>query len=338
MAQAQFQIVVPKFEGKANDSLGARAYFNNIDNAIIASGCTPARMAGLVRQNLRGPALTWLDTQVILGTAGLDSWTTLRPLMVAEFAPLLTVAQLADMERELVHKADSSVSAFFISCQRYHLEEDADLTADVRAAELYKSQFDRRVRLSFLKGLRSEIRMAMSGVDLTAASNADLLKAAKNAEVLVRKPGTTSGSVASADAVFDVAHLSDEGRALLAAFERRFNRGGGRGRGGGGGRGRGGRGGGPAEGAPRRPGPSQEELRARDRAKCGTCGKWVKHRTNECFSKQDGQTSRSDGGGGSGNRGGGRGGGSSRSYAQAAGADGEPEGEFAVYSEPAENE
>lgn len=336
---AQYRIDIGHFDGLGG-SLAARSFVHDVDNAIAASGVTPERMAGIVRGALRGAARAWIETAQELGTAGLASWTTLKPLFTAEFGGQLTVAELASLERQLEHKPAEKVSNFYVRCQRYHLEEDSDLTADVKADDIYKEQFTRRVKFSFMKGLRQEIRMAMAGVNVQTSTVAALLTAAKNAEILVMKKSDVAPSTSAADPKkqeIDAlqASLSDDGRAILAMMEHRFGRGG-KGKGGKGGRRGKGRGGPPgltdgggsaAPGPGRRAGPSLEVLRAREKALCHKCQKWVKHRANECFVGQD---SAPAGGAGRG------GGGNTRSYANAAGAAGDPGAEFQVfdYSDP----
>jgi hypothetical protein len=329
MAAAQYKLDVGTFDGTGG-SLKAKAFIRDVDNAIAASGVTPERMSGIVRGALRGEARLWIDTMEEMGTGGLGSWTTLKPLLREEFSGALTVAELATLESQLQHKAMERASAFYVRCQRYHLEEDADVTAVVKADDIYKDQFARRVKMSFMKGLRADVRMAMAGVDVKTSTGIQLLAAAKNAEILVMKKPEQQPQDNSKKSDIDAlqANLSEDGKAILAVMERRYGRGGRGGSGRGGGRGRGGRGrGGGGGGQQREGGVPLEVLQAREKALCGRCNKWVKHRTNECYTNLDGTATRGAGSGGRG--GGGRGG--QRSYANAAGAAGDPGDEFAVY-------
>lgn len=329
-AQGQYKIDIGHYDGTGG-SLRARSFIGDVDNALAASAVADARMAGIVRSALRGDARLWLDTQVSLGTAGLGLWSTLKPLLLLEFAARLTVAELAALERSLEHKGGERVAAFYVRCQRFHLEEDSDLPAATLASVIYTEQFARRVKFSFMKGLRAEVRLAMAGVDVQASSGPELLAAAKTAEILTMKKSEVAPQSKPTEVDAISAGLSTEGQAILAALERRFGRGGpprgGRGRGQPRGAQRG-RGNAPT-GENRRPGPSFQELQARDRALCGRCHKMVKHRTAECFNsvsdntaassgRQDprGPPTRSSGG---------------RSYAAAASATFEPGEEFQVY-------
>jgi hypothetical protein len=341
-AQAQYRVDIGKFNGKGG-SLPAKAFLRNVDAAIDASGMTPARMAGVVRQALEGDAKAWFDNEADQAAAGLNSWTTLRPLLEAQFCGPLTVAELAVLERDLDHKPNEKVNAFYVKCQRFHLEQDVDVAPDVRADDIYKAQFQRKVKFTFLKGLRPDVRQAMAGVNVQTATVAELLQAARNAEVLVMKshPPAAAGGEGRKQAEIDAlqANLSPDCRAMLAVMQHNFRaRGGARG---GGGRGRGGgRGGGSSggsasdgqarQGGQRRPGPSQETLRARQRELCNVCQQWVKHRPAECF-KNSSVTDGYGRGGGGGGRGAAPRGGGGRSYSNAAGASGDPGQEFAVY-------
>jgi hypothetical protein len=348
-AQAQYKLDIGTYDGTGG-TLKAKSFIADVNAAVQASGMADARMAGVVRSALRGDARLWIETQDALGTVGLGLWTTMQPLLSAEFCGSLTVAELVTLEKQLEHKPLEKVAAFYIRCQRFHLEEDQDLPQATKDDDIYKEQFGRKVKFSFMKGLRQEVRLAMAGIDVQDATAAQLLAAAKSAEVLVikkpaeQKADTDAKVKAQVDAL--TAGLSEDGRAILAVMEHRFFRGGrggrGQGRGGARGQGRGGRGRGyqpPAQdGGGRRPGPSQETLRAREKALCGKCNQWVKHRANECFQYQN-TDGAARGGGNQGNRGGGGGARGNRSYANAAGAHGPPESEFQVfdYEEPQGN-
>jgi hypothetical protein len=338
---ATYKVEIGHYDGQGG-SLRARAFIADVDNAIIAGGITDARMAGLAKTALRGEARTWLETQVQLETAGLGLWSTLKPLLVQEFSAPLTMVELASLEKSLEHKVGERVSAFYVRCQRYHLEEDADLLPAMRGEDIYKEQFARRVKFSFMKGIRSEIRSAMAGLNVQEATAAELLTAAKNAEILTMKKGTAPGGAgpstenkqqgaAEQEISALEAGLSEDSKAILAIMERRFfNAGRGRGGRGGGGRGRGGRGGRGGG----NPTPPLEVLQAREKAQCNRCGKWVKHRAKECFVNLDNQRG---GRGGQARGRGGRGGQGGQpqnfSYAQAAGAMANPEDEFVVYDD-----
>jgi hypothetical protein len=343
---ATYKVDIGHFDGQGG-TLRAKAFISDVDNALIAGNITDVRMAGLVKAALRGEARTWMDTQVDLRTPGLDAWSTLKPRLKAEFSAPLTMTELATLERQLEHRAGERVASFYTRCQRYHLEEDADIDAATRDEDIYQQQFQRRVKFSFMKGLRSEIRSAMTGMNVQASSAADLLAAAKNAEIMTMKKGTAPGGAPAATQAADKqtadpelaaleANLSEDSRAVLAILERRFGRGGSRGnrggggRGGRGGRGRGGRGG---RGGSYN-GPPLDVLQQREKQLCNRCNKWVKHRTAECYVDLD--APRRGRGGGRGNRGQGRGGGGGgdyASYAQAAGGAGAPEQDFFVYEE-----
>jgi hypothetical protein len=328
-AVAQYRVDVGMFDGTGG-SMRARQFIRIVDQAIASSGLTVQRMAAIVQSALRGAAALWFETRQSLGTAGLDSWTTLRPLLQAQYCRQLTMTELAAIERQLEHRNAEPVRDFFVRCEAYVLEEDADVEAADRQEQLYMNAYNRRVKALFIKGLKSQVRMAMVAIDVNAATGAALLAAAQSAETLLAsKPqAADSSSKREVDAVAAMnADTSEEGKAFIAAFQQRYGRGGG---GRGGFRGRGGRGGagrgapqGPAyqDGAGRRPGPSREVLQSREAALCGKCNKVVKHRTSECW----GVNPAPRGAG----RGGGRGRG--RSYASAAAATSDGNQEFVAY-------
>jgi hypothetical protein len=333
---ATYRIDLGSFDGLGGP-MAASNFCGDVTSASTAGNVPDARMAALVHGALKGNAKAWLEVQKGLLVQGLDLWTTMEPLFRAEFCTPLTVVELATLEKAMVHKAGEGVSAFYIRCQKYHLDEDIQEPDDVKTNAIYIAQFARRVKLTFMKGLKNEVRQAMVGSNVHTMTGPELLQAAKNAEMLQTRAagGNGSNAVAKSEAAAAEAALSPEGRAIVAVIENRFrSRGGGRG-----GRGRGfssqdGRGGGGRQ--PKA--VAQEVLRLREKAKCNRCGMMAKHRANECFVQLDGAPYEGSGRGGGNQRGRGRGRGRSASYAAAAAADGSGGNEFSVYDEPpAEN-
>jgi hypothetical protein len=338
---ATYRIDLGQFDGLGGP-MSATNFIADVASAMLAGAVPPNRMAALVHGALRGPAKAWLDVQKGLLVPGLDVWTTLEPLFRAEFCTPLTVVELAVLEKAMTHKSGESVAAFYVRCQKYHLDEDIQEDDATRAHAIYIAQFNRRVKLTFMKGLRAEVRMAMVGANVHAMTGPELLQSAKNAEMLQAKSPAAAGQGTPSAKQLEIAAaeaaLSPEARAMIAVMESRFrSRGGGRSSSGG----RGGRGGGAQDGRSNRAGVkpvSQETLKAREKAICGRCGILAKHRKAECFMELDGASNRPPArGGGGGQRGGGRGGGKPPSYAAAAAADGGSGNEFAVYDEPQEN-
>ena len=342
---AQYRVDIGTYDGQGGN-VRARAFVRDVETARLSSGMADANVAGIVRAAMRGDARIWIDTQDLIGTAGLGLWTTLRPLLLDAFAVTPTVNDLAEMEKTLEHKASESVLIFYTRCQRYHLEADADIPAEEQDTDAYRNQFGRKVKFSFMKGLREDIRLAMTSIDVPGSTGAQLLTAAKNAESILAKKtggaGGTSKGRAEVDAM--TANLSEDGKAVLASMgyqQRGGGRGGGRGRGYGRG-GREGRGGGRPPAAQDGGGPGGgrrqgsvplDVLQGRQRAHCTHCNKMVKHRANECFDNPNnasaGNPPRYTDGGAAPPRGGGRGGGRGRSYAAAAA--GDPGQEFETF-------
>jgi hypothetical protein len=339
---AQFRIDLGQYNGSGG-SLQAKAFIRKVDNAQEAGDVAGERMAGMVKNALKGVAEMWLETQQALGTAGLDNWGTLRPLMVAKFCKRLTVAELAQLEQTLTHKAGEKVEEFFTRCQRFTLEQDADLTNAQRADAAYQAQRDRKIKFNFLKGLREDVRRAMAGVDVNAVDNDVLLAAANNAEILTLKKSENEVKKPEVDALSP--DLTPEGRAIIAAMENRFFRGGvGRGaaRGRGNFRGRGGRNNNNRGGRTFVRDMTPEEARTRGFSFCRRHQNWGGHAEHDCrathlpigpsYNQNAGRGA--GGGGGWNNRG--RGGANRRSFASAAGASSDPANEFQAwtYDEP----
>jgi hypothetical protein len=307
MAAAQIRVDLPKFDDKTGGTIAARAFIAAADNAQVAGNINGARMAALVKGHLLGDAKEWLDTQVALGTNGLDDWDTLRPLFQAQFSRNMTMAELAALQRTLDHKTGEKTATFFVRCQRFHIEEDMGLPDATRAHAMYLAEFNRRVKMTFMKGLRPDIRLAMTGVDVNAATGPELLEAAKRAETLLMKDVKAPTAVASVQAPTAQDNvqqqvtailaanpgLSQEGQAMISAmasfnaFGRGGNRGGnngrggnGRGRGGGRGRGRGGQARGGNNGN-----NSNGTKTEKPKSWCKYHNKEVFHKENECYQK-----------------------------------------------------
>jgi hypothetical protein len=332
---AQYRIDVGTFTGTGG-SLQAKAFLRKVDNAAQAGEVEGPRMAGIVKNALKGTAEKWLENQISLGTAGLDNWNTLRPLMVTKFCKRLTVAELAALEDTLTHKAGERVEDFFTRCESFVLEQDADLADQVRQQAIYQAQRSRKIKFAFLKGLREDVRRAMAGVDVMAVDNAALLEAANNAEILCLKKSDVHGE-SSKPEVDELFSETPEGRQFVAYMDQRYSRGGG-GRGGARGRsnfrGRGGRNNNRGGGTPRRfvKDMTPEEARARGLNFCRRHQAWGGHAESDCRAMHlpigpfYNSAGRGATGGGWNNRG--RGGANRRSYANAAGASTDPANEF----------
>jgi hypothetical protein len=318
---AQYRIELGQFFGNGG-SLQAQAFIRKVDNAIQASDIEPERMAGMVKNALKGSAEMWLENQTAMGTAGLGSWTTLRPLMVAKFCKQLTVAELAALERTLEHKQGERVEEFFTRCQRFVLESDADTTNAHRATDAYKLQFERKIKFAFLKGLKEEVRRAMAGTDVNAATCDELLAAANNAETLTMKKSEASAEAKKPE--------------VDAVFQQGFTRGRGGQRGRGNFRGRGGRPNSRNRNFVDYRNLTPDDARAKGLTFCRRHQNWGKHSEADCRATDLPMGPSYNRGGTGGGFARGRGGGARRSYANAAGASDDPGNEFQpwAYDEP----
>jgi hypothetical protein len=349
---ATYKIDIGKFDN-TQGPLAARDFITGVDDADTMSDITDEALAALVRASLRGEAKTWITAEKLKGTPGLDTWSDLKPIFTERFCRPLNEAQLAVLQRACEHRAGESVRAFYTRCEMLIMEEDhGTVPALDKVTEVYKREFQRRVKLVFLQGLKSSVKTAMLSIKKRTATLAELLEAAEDAESVreVEKPTPimqppSAGNVASCgqsgeskqqqllQQAMAIPGLSSDGMAMVAAMATLWpNRGGGAGNRG---RGRGGRGRGNPQGGSQqqqgRPGPSLETLQAREKAMCGRCHKMVKHRTNECYTDlskparaKDAQTGR---GGYNQTRGG-------YSYSNAAASHSVQDSEFTVFDEP----
>jgi hypothetical protein len=340
MAGTNLRLELGSFDGSGGP-IAAKRFLKAADRAMISGEIDGPRMAAIVGSLLKGDARIWYDAEEDANTPGLEDWATLRPLMEANFCKPLTIAQLAVLRASLMQQKDEQVSKFFTRCKAFHLAEDAELPAATRAAPIFVNEFQRRHKLSFMTGLRPEIKLHMRGLNPNRVTVDDMLEEALNSEILTTTT-TQQGTVAAAAAEPSAEHsiaaltagLSEEGKKTMEAVQQLMAfqfRGRGRGRGGGRGYGnytqsfQGGRG---------RGGPSLAVLQGREKALCPRCNKMAKHRAPECYVNLE----KSAGRGGGFTRGGqqpGRGRGQAVSYAQAASADGfdDPNQEFVVYEE-----
>ena len=212
--------------------------------------------------------------------------------MEAKFCKPLTIAQLAVLRSGLIQRKDETVSMFFTRCKVFHLEEDSGLTQAQRAEAVFITEFTRRHKLSFMTGLRQEIKLHMRGINPNRSTLEEILEEAETAEIMTTpttphgavatlEHGKTSAEEAQAMAAL-TANLSEDGKKTVEAMQQlmafRFGNRGRTGRGGGRGGQQAGRG---------RGGPSLDVLQSREKALCQRCGKMAKHRTKECFVNLD---------------------------------------------------
>jgi hypothetical protein len=293
---AQYKMSFPTFDDSTGP-LGARDFVDAVDNAL-GGGVTDDKLAHLVRANLKGSAKTWLTAEMASGTAGLDRWSTLKPLFQEEFCTPLNLDELAVLEDTLTHRANEKVSAFYTRCKVFYIETFANSPQAVKDEDEFKHATSAMVNFKFIKGLREDVRKAMTGIDPQNSTPAQVLAAAKVAESLVLGKHKAAASVAATNASTGVsagqqmaaimdatAGLSAESRALVASAVSAFNV---RGRGNGRGQGQRGR------GQPR-PGAQQQQQhsggngngrgQAGKKRWCNYHQKMVKHAESECSIK-----------------------------------------------------
>ena len=128
------------------DTLTARAFLRDVEDAIMTGDLNDKEGAGLLRKQLRGTPREWMDLQIARGKEGFDKFSTLRPLFEARYCRPLTAAQLRSLEGTLVQKDKEKANAFMVRIERYLLEDDRDVEEDVKKTDAYKKAFDRRAR------------------------------------------------------------------------------------------------------------------------------------------------------------------------------------------------
>jgi len=264
------RINIREFDGTGGPTI-AQAFVGEVDDAIQGGNIKDGQAAGVVRSLFKGKARDWLAVQRQTKAADIKTWTRLRVIFQARFCKRMTIAELKQAEAALFMKTDESVDDFYDRVYKFHLDEDAGVTAARKATADYIVELNARIKKIFIKGLRNEIRNAMIGRDVTAENLDTLVNVARNAEILQMKP--SFAGVNTMD--------GQEDAAAVNAF-RQFPRGGWNQRGGGPNRGRQGQ-------YQRQQGqqrsnsnPQTSTYANRTKMKCTKCGKTGKHRAFEC--------------------------------------------------------
>ena len=268
----------------------AETFVTGVDYAMSHSGMEDARMAALVKNAIKGHARVWLEILLKKRTPGLDKWSTLKTLFMQRWCRQLAVVQLAEMESSLTQQQGEPVEHLYERCERYVLEDNADLTeVEMRQSGMIKMT-DRYVKKLFLKGLRRDVREAM--VIKTKDASADEIKESAMAaeEAKNRRHGATAEQASFLGAA-PVAIKSEPG-ITMAAVDAKIEQavaavsGGGwksSSASGSGGQRKKGQPNPKIPAASRDQAPSREVLSKREKKLCERCGAWSKHRTHECY-------------------------------------------------------
>lgn len=273
------KLSLPVFDG-TKGPVQAAQFIDSMTAIFHANDVNDARQPYLAQAAFTpdSAAAIWLANEKLCDAANFATWTLMQAKIRAEFCRPLTLAQNQLEKKKLVLRQDETASQFYNRVRFYMNTRDFALTPNQRAADGYILQYNTRVKETFVEGLSQTLLNKLAAVDISATTPAELVAAVTQAQsLLLANPNQVNA-------------ISNNQR----------GRGRGRGRGGnqqqqqyqpqqqqyqqqprpgGGG---GGRGYNNNAGA-RRPGPSSQDLAQRQKAQCGRCMQWVKHRRAECW-------------------------------------------------------
>ena len=212
---ASLRVDVPKFDGSGGP-VQALSFLRAVNSAMRAGNLNAQRMAGVMASALTqgSEAETWLAT---LADDQIADWAVLEPLFRGRFVRALAIPEIQRMHAELKQKPSETVAAFRDRCIVSLSVEDIMLTAVQKQEVGYATNYQRRLRMAFLSGLKAAIVDKMVGVNAEVATIEELVQMAKNAEVLAG-----CGPASQRFAVNATESATEFDQAVTAVSARRF--------------------------------------------------------------------------------------------------------------------
>lgn len=257
-----------------------------------------AKAASAALAVLTAAAENYIDRFILKEDDRAYEWDTLKDLLKEKYCKPMSIAETERMVALLFQKNKETIGDFRDRCEIAFLSQDLTLPAAHRRLDGYQVFLELRIKQQFLKGMRQAIRQHIGNVDPDAISLDDLETAAKRAETMAGYDNNSMASTAStssATADVDEAAAIDE---FKKTFQTRFGY------------------------QPNVAGRGGGKKPQQQKALCGRCGLYCKHKTDDCwvdlnklreegrgkFRKDDGTDTRGRGGRGAGRGGRGRGG------------------------------
>ena len=168
----QSRVDIGQFDGNGG-LVQAENFVAAVDNALVMTKMDDARMAAMVKSAIpaKSPARVWLEIQTRKQVAGLDKWSEFRVIFQARWCRKLAVVQLVEMEEGLKQKAGEPVEFMYERCERYVMEDNADLTTEELAQSGAQKMYNTQVKKLFLKNLKREVREALTIQTKTASAD-----------------------------------------------------------------------------------------------------------------------------------------------------------------------
>ena len=181
-------VKVPLFRGgqAKTDTLTTLAWCESVDRQKVQQDWNNARTAVAAIDSFREHAAEWFRVVREEKPDSVDSWATLRPLVIARFGPSKTPAQRVAMLSNLKQNGTESTETFYDRVAGAYYEvlrpTMAALTGDNADHETvgFKVARDELLKLTFVAGLRQNVR---EGVEarMTAASDLAWIREAATA-------------------------------------------------------------------------------------------------------------------------------------------------------------